>query len=81
MPSAREIVDIFGYASLAKALGCPAGTVSAWKTRNAIPHAYWRAIEAEARRRRLRQITYAALEAALPPRRKRTCRTQLEARP
>ena len=71
MLTARVIVDSFGYASLAKVLGLPAGTVSAWKTRNAIPQPYWRQIETEARLRGV-GITYSDLESsARPPRSRR----------
>lgn len=71
MMTFREIIDAFGYASLAAALRLPPGTVSAWKTRGSIPHQYWREIQFEARKRRLRGVTYSALEAAARPRRRR----------
>ena len=77
---ARAVIDAFGYASLARAIDCPEGTVSAWRARNSIPQCYWRAIEREARRRRMRSVTYRALEAAAPPHRRRKILT-LEARP
>lgn len=72
MESARQIIDAFGNAQLAAALDVPVGTVSAWKSRGAIPHAYWRKIEAEARRRKIRDISYALLERISPARKPRS---------
>lgn len=80
MLTARQIVDAFGYASLAGALGLPGGTVSAWKSRGAIPQPYWRAIVAEAKKRRLAEVTYSALEHTARPHRRRK-KLVAEARP
>lgn len=42
MQTFSQIIDALGgYAKAADALGVPAGTVSAWKTRGSIPSAYW----------------------------------------
>ncbi|WP_409567530.1 carph-isopro domain-containing protein [Methylobacterium sp. J-030] len=72
MESARQIVDAFGNAQLAAALDVPVGTVSAWKSRGAIPHAYWRKIEAEARKRKIKSISYDLLERISPTRKPRS---------
>ena len=42
MQTFSQIIDALGgYAKAADAIGVPAGTVSAWKTRDSIPPAYW----------------------------------------
>jgi hypothetical protein len=47
MKTATDIIDAFGYARLAELTGIPAGTVAAWKHRDAIPSGHWlRVVEA-----------------------------------
>lgn len=42
MQTFSQIIDALGgYAKAADAIGVPTGTVSAWKTRDSIPPAYW----------------------------------------
>ena len=52
-----SIIDLFGYAELAKAIGRPEGTVSSWKSRNSIPPEAWSSVVAEARRRRIKGVS------------------------
>lgn len=52
-----DIIDLFGYAKLADALGRPEGTVSSWKTRNSIPPEVWSAVVAEAKRRGIKGVS------------------------
>lgn len=62
MQTFSDIVTAFGsYAKMADAIGCPAGTVSAWKTRNGIPHRYWARIAAEAEARRIEGVSLETL--------------------
>lgn len=48
MQTMREIIDVVGgYRHLAEVLGCPAGTVSAWRSRDILPSEYWSEVAAE----------------------------------
>jgi uncharacterized protein YjcR len=49
MNTVAQVIDAFGYAALATKLGIPAGTVSAWKSRNSVPSDHWLAIAALAK--------------------------------
>ena len=44
MQTFSDIIEKFGYAKLAGALGRPEGTVSSWKTRDSIPPDAWSAL-------------------------------------
>ncbi|MCV9940953.1 helix-turn-helix domain-containing protein [Boseaceae bacterium BT-24-1] len=69
MQNLADVIDAFGgYAKLAQALGCPAGTASAWKTRGSIPVRYWAQIVEEASLLGIDGVTFDALAriASLP---------------
>ena len=58
MHSVGEIIGLWpSMADLGRDLGLPYSTVAAWKQRESIPIAYWRALVGAARQRGLRQVT------------------------
>lgn len=62
MQNLNDVIDAFGgYAKLAEAIGCPAGTASAWKTRGSIPVRYWSQIVARAAALGIEGVSFEAL--------------------
>ena len=68
-----DIIEKFGYAKLAEALGRPEGTVSSWKTRDSIPPDVWSSLVDAAARHGVEGISLDVLAALAE---KRTHRSQ-----
>jgi hypothetical protein len=65
MKTASDIIEsLGGYSAVAAGLGKPAGTVSAWKTRECIPPRAWRDIVQLADRLGIAGVTLEILAAA-----------------
>jgi len=71
MKTVGELIDALGgHRKLAAALGVPSGTVSAWKSRGAIPARAWPGLVARARKNDLFDLSLdmlADLHGAAPP--------------
>lgn len=57
MQTMRDVIDVIGYRRLADVLGCPAGTVSAWRSRDILPSEFWSEVAAECAKRDRPDVT------------------------